>query len=343
MSFYNKLKKCGISVNELRNSEILITGATGMIGSVLAINLIELEEEAELGITILLMARNKDKVNRSLAKYIESGKIKLLIGDITDKEFIDNITEAADYIVHAASITESKAMIEKPVEVIMTNVCGTKNILDYAKKANSKSVVYLSSMEAYGFTENETLLDESNMQYLNPLALRSSYPESKRMAENLCAAYSSEYSVPVKIIRLAQTFGKGVKENDTRAFAEFARCSQNGKDIVLRTDGSSKRMYLDTSDAATAIITVMLKGKNGSAYNAANKDTYCSIAEMAKIAADNISSGKTKVCFDSSGNAAEYPPSHKFFLDTSKIESLGWHAETGLIQMYVEMISGWKC
>lgn len=338
MSFNDKLKNCGISVDELKNSSIMITGASGMIGTVLSLNLIELNDELQLGLRLLLMVRNENKLNRSLEKYVKSGNIKIIIGDVTDWQGTD---EKADYIIHAASITVSKAMVEKPVEVIMTNVNGTKNILDYAKNIGAKSVVYLSSMEAYGFTENEVLLDENNMQYLNPLALRSSYPESKRMAENLCAAYLSEYDVPVKIIRLAQTFGNGVKENDTRVFAEFARCAKSGKDIVLMTDGSSKRMYLDTYDAATAIITVMLKGEKGVAYNAANKDTYCSIAEMAQMVANKIADNKIKVCFKSDCDNSHFSPTHKFFLDTSKIENLGWCAEVSLMQMYFEMINEW--
>lgn len=339
MSFNDKLKKCGIYYELLKNSKILITGANGLIGSVLAKNLLDIENELQLGIKIFMMVRDENKIDEFFCKYTRYGAVKTVIGDITDWNGID---ESVDYIVHAASVTVSKAMVEKPVEVIMTNVVGTKNILEYAKKSNAKSVVYLSSMEAYGFTENECLLDENNMQYLNPLALRSSYPESKRMAENLCAAYSSEYGVPVKIIRLAQTFGKGVKENDTRVFAEFARCAKNEKDIVLLTDGSSKRMYLDTYDAAAAIMTVMLKGENGSAYNAANKETYCSIAEMAHIVAREIAHSSIQVRFNTNEKKSDhFSPVHKFKLDTSKIEGLGWKAETGLQQMYVEMMSEW--
>lgn len=338
MSFYDKLKNCGINIEALKNSTIFITGGSGMIGTALAENLMELEDELKLGIKLLLMVRDENKVNKSLGKYIKSGNIKLTVGDVVDPI---EVNESADYIIHAASITVSKAMVEKPVEVIMTNVNGTKNILDYAKKVDAKSVIYLSSMEAYGFTENEILLDEDNIQYLNPLALRSSYPESKRMAENICVAYSKEYGVPVKIIRLAQTFGKGVLENDSRVFAEFARCAKNGHNIVLLTDGSSKRMYLDTSDAASAIITVLLKGENASAYNAANKETYCSIAEMAKFVSDEITGGKIKVSFKQNANNSHFPPPHKFFLDTSKIEALGWKSENGLKQMYDEMITNW--
>lgn len=341
MPFADKLKKCGIDTEKLKNSVIMITGASGMIGSALAISLMELEEDLSLGVNLLLVVRNKNKIDESLNKYVDSGKVSLLVGDVTDIGFTDSITEHADYVIHMASITVSKTMVEKPVEVIMTNLLGTKNILEYAKRTNSKSVVYLSSMEAYGFTTEDILLDENNIQYLNPLALRSSYPESKRMAENLCVAYSSEYDVPVKIIRLAQTFGKGVKENDTRVFAEFVRCVKNNEDITLMTDGASKRMYLDTSDAATAIITVMLKGKNGEAYNAANKDTYCSIAEMAQMVANNIADGKIKVCFQQNGDISKFAPPHKFFLDTSKIENLSWRAETDLVEMYRKMMNDW--
>lgn len=342
MSFSEKLKNCGILFDELKKSVIMITGASGMIGSVLAANLMELDEELSLGINLLLVIRNKNKLDKSLNKYVDSGKVRLLVGDVTDSGFIDSIAEYADHVIHAASITVSKAMVEKPVEVIMTNLLGTKNILEYAKRINSKSVVYLSSMEAYGFTTEDVVLDENNIRYLNPLALRSSYPESKRMAENLCIAYSSEYNVPVKIIRLAQTFGKGVKENDTRVFAEFARCAKNNEDITLMTDGASKRMYLDTSDAAAAIITVMLKGKNGEAYNAANKYTYCSIAEMAQLVAEKVADNKIRVCFHKNDNIFQFPPPHKFFLDTSKIEGLGWAAENDLIQMYEKLMKDWR-
>lgn len=338
MSFNDKLKNCGISCEELKNSSIMITGATGLIGTELALDLMELNDEMQLGIRLLLMVRDENKLDKSLEKYVKSGNIKIITGDVADWRGTD---EKTDYIIHAASITASRTMVEKPVEVIMTNVNGTKNILEYAKNIGAKSAVYLSSMEAYGFTETETLLDEDNIQYLNPLAIRSCYPESKRMAENMCVSYFSEYGVPVKIIRLAQTFGKGVKENDTRVFAEFARCAKSGEDIVLMTDGASKRMYLDISDAAAAIITVMLKGENGSAYNAANKDTYCSIAEMAEAVAKEIANGKIKVCFKKSGNNSHFSPPHKLFLDTSKIEGLGWNAEIGLMQMYINMIENW--
>lgn len=243
--------------------------------------------------------------------------------------------EELDYVIHGASITQSQAMVDHPLEVISINVEGTKYVMELAAQKAVKSAVYLSSMEVYGFTTQEELLDETNLKYVNPLLVRSCYPESKRMAENLCIAYMHECGVPVRIIRLGQTFGYGVEKNDSRVFAEFARCVRDGKDIRLLTPGDSTRMYLDTIDAVTGILTVLLKGKDGEAYNAANSDTYCSIVDMAHLIVDTLSKGHSKVVYSEKGNTlSQFSPPHRLRLDTEKIEALGWKPITSLTSMY---------
>lgn len=127
------------------------------------------------------------------------------------------------------------------------------------------------------------------------MSVRACYPESKRMCENLCACYMKEYGVPVNIVRLTQTFGPGVEYDDGRIFAELARCVIEKRDIVLHTKGETKRNYLFTKDAVNAIITVLLHGENGQAYNAANEETYCSILEMANMVAKKCGKGDIKV------------------------------------------------
>ena len=204
MKFAERLQKCNFDIEDLRNVKILITGATGLIGKTAALCLLNLSREYSLGIRLVLVVRDANKLDAEL-KTAPMEQIKVIQSDIID--FIGTDMDV-DYIIHGASITSSKAFVENPVEVIMTNIIGTKNVLDFAKRSGVKSVVYLSSMEAYGFTSVEIELTEDRIQYLDPLAVRSSYPESKRMAENLCVSYSAEYGVPVKIVRLAQTFGK---------------------------------------------------------------------------------------------------------------------------------------
>lgn len=323
----------------LYSKKILITGATGLIGYSLTKFLIELNQTYCLKLQLLLLVRESSKKKPEFLEFCKYKEIKIIYGDVCNLPYIQ---ENIDYIIHGASITVSELMIKKPVEVIKTNLEGTANILELAKTKQINSMVYLSTMEVYGFTEEEKLLAENDIQYLNPLLLRSSYPESKRMAENLCVSYASEYGIPVKIIRLAQTFGYGVKSNDTRVFAEFARCALEKKTIRLLTDGTSKRMYLDTGDAARAIFIVLTRGKNGEAYNAANKNTYCSIKEMAELVSKEIADGKINIEIENKGHAAkQFPPAHKLMLDVSKLENLGWHPEMNLRDMYLNMIKKW--
>ena len=222
----------------------------------------------------------------------------------------------------------------------MTAVEGTVNMLEFARANNVRGFVYLSSMEVYGTPSTDEKIDEKHSTNLDAMAVRTCYPESKRMCESLCASYSSEYGVPAMVVRLTQTFGPGVEYNDGRVFAEFARCAIEGRNIVLNTKGETKRNYLYTEDAADAIFTVLAKGKPGEAYNAANEDTYCSIYEMACLVAKECAGGKIEVEIRERADAAKlgYAPTLHMNLDTSKLRSLGWQPQVGLADMYRQMI-----
>lgn len=153
---------------------------------------------------IIGLARNRQKTKDLYKELCNRKDLKIVYGDILDDIYV---TEDVDYIIHCASVTASKMMIEKPIETIMTALQGTKNILEFSTKKKCKSFVYVSSMEVYGsFFSGNNNVTEENIGYLNPLKIRSNYPESKRMCENMCIAYMSEYGVPVRIARLAQTF-----------------------------------------------------------------------------------------------------------------------------------------
>lgn len=336
-SLIDRLFACNIDINMFDGKTVMVTGATGLIGKSVATAISKYAKN----VFLILPVRNKNKLSSYLTEQVRQDKALVIESNIVN---FDGNCPKSDYIIHCASITDSGMMVSNPIDVIKSNIYGTINVLEYAVKSEVKSVVYLSSMEAYGITIEETVLSEDKMQYLNPLKIRSCYPESKRMAENICIAYYSQLGLPIKIIRLAQTFGKGVVQTDKRVFAEFARCAINQKDIVLLTDGTSARMYLETDDAVTAILAVLLNGQDGTAYNAANKNTYCSIAQMASLVAKNFGFGKIGVRIEiPDGGARQFPPSHKFFLDTSRIEQIGWKPYVDLIGMYNEMIDDWSC
>ena len=315
----------------LKGKSVLVTGATGLIGSQIVLALDRYNQLHEGRIKIYALARNEEKAARVLAGC---------------SEYVRIITEEIDYIIHGASMTSSKEFVDYPVETILTGMEGTDNVLRFADSKKVKGMVYLSSLEVYGVTDPEKKsIKENEYGYIEQMVPRSSYSEGKRMAECLCISYGHEYGVPVKIVRLSQTFGPGVSYSDNRVFAQFARCAIENQDIVLKTKGETYRNYCYIRDAVTGILCVLLKGNSNEAYNIANKDTGISICDMAHMIADDIADKKINVVFDIADDIAKlgYGPTIKISLDTDKIEQLGWKAEVGLKDAFERMIQSMRC
>lgn len=317
--FNNVMNADFIDWSLLKGKTIFVTGATGLIGTSLIKSLDFVNKEKNLGITLIALVRNEQ---RALEKFADIKSIYFVIGTV---EKLHTISYDIDYIIHAASQTASKEFVQHAVETIETSVLGTMNVLKLAKEKSVKGVVYLSSMEVYGYPERGHKVKENEIGAMSPLDVRNSYPISKIMSEAICCAYVKEYNVPVKICRLTQTFGPGVNYNDNRIFAYFGRCMREKKNIVLKTKGETERCYLYISDAVTAILTIMLKGKVGMAYNAADEDTYCSIAEMAQKVAESSNIAVEYDIQDESING--FPQTLYMNLDTSVLQTLGWHPQ----------------
>ena len=325
-----------ISWDKLNNKSVLVTGATGLIGSLLVKALLYSADNNGADITIGAFIRNKDKADKVLGNLKKDHpNLVYEIGDLSDGL---NLSRRYDYIIHAASATGSKDFIEKPVETILTTVESTKNFLKYAKENTIDSMVYISSMEVYGEIPHETVKEE-DFGLLNWMNLRSSYPQSKRLAETLCLSYCSEYGVPVKIVRPTLTFGPGVSKEDNRVFAQFARAVINKTDITLLTKGGTKRDYLYTADAVKGILTILLLGKNGEAYNLSNQDSYCTILEMAQMCC-GLANNEISVKFDLDPEKSKcYPKEQKIQLNNSKYQALNNSSKTSIKDIYIKLIS----
>lgn len=324
-----------IDWEKLRNKNILVTGGTGLIGSTLINALLYANDKKHLHLQVVALVRNIEKAR---TVFGEHKSLKLVVGTV---EKLPDLDMPIDYIVHGASPTASAFFVEHPVETIKTAVTGTINLLEIAVKKCVQGFVYLSSMEVYGAPHTDDVIPETQGTTVDTMSVRSCYPEAKRMCESLCASYASEYKVPAMAIRLAQTFGAGVAADDVRVFAEFARCAMHKQDIVLQTAGTSKRCYLYTADAVTAILTILLAGKAGEAYNVANRDTYCSIVEMAHMVAEKLADGAIKVHVPTDGkHEQKFPPTHNLNLGTDKVQNIGWRPSRGLVEMYERMIVG---
>ena len=178
------------------------------------------------------------------------------------------------------------------------------------------------------------------MGYIDATSPRSCYPLGKRAAEYLCTAYAAEYDVPVKIARLTQTFGAGVSTKDNRVFAQFARSIIEGRNIVMHTKGESAKPYCYTTDCVSAILYILLRGKNGEAYNVANQDTYISIKDMALYLKKNFNPHIDVI-------VEEHPemgdaPITKLNLSAEKLMNLGWKPRYDLHQMFEHLIKALK-
>jgi nucleoside-diphosphate-sugar epimerase len=326
-----------MKLNEFEGKTILITGATGLIGKAVTAALLRHNEAAATPVHVIAVVRSREKAERVFAG-LPTQQLELLVSDVCS---IKPENMGVDYIIHGASRTASKDFVSEPVETIMTALNGTRQLLEFARVNPVKGFVYLSSMEVYGTPETDEKINEIHGTNLDTMKVRSCYPVSKRMCESLCASYAAEYSVPAMAVRLTQTFGPGVNYDDGRVFAEFARCAIEKRDIVLNTTGETKRCYLYTEDAVDAILTVLISGQSGEAYNAANEKTYCSIYEMACMVAEKCGNNEISVVINAKEDISKfgYAPTLKMNLDTSKLQKLGWCAKVNLQQMFENMIS----
>lgn len=329
-------------LEELADRTVLVTGATGLIGSQVVKAMLCANREKNLQIRVLAFCRSKEKFERVFKEFLDAEALLPVYGDITSSA---DIKEDIDYIVHGASATDSKYFVQHPVETIITALRGTENILELARKKQIKGMVYLSSLEVYGVPLSaEGFVTEKDYGYIDPMSVRSSYSEGKRMAECLCVSYVQEYHLPVKVARLSQTFGPGVEYNDGRVFAEFARCVIEKRNIVLHTAGKTLRTYCYTKDAVSALFYIMLRGAAGEAYNVTNRETAVTICEMAQCVCDTFPESRISVDFDMPDELAKYGynPEMVIRLDPSRLVDLGWKPTKNLQDMFVRMVNSMR-
>lgn len=308
----------------LAGARFMITGATGLIGSTLVRCLLALDN----GISITIPVRNRAK---AVAMYgADSSRLNIVECDLM--EYCTSLDEEFDYIIHCASPTAGKYMNEHPVETYELAVETTRALLQYACKHTIKGIVYVSSLEYYGQNFDDQIITEDFQGYVDATSARSSYPMGKRAAEYLCAAYALEHGIPAKVARLTQTFGAGVAADDNRVFAQFARSVMVGTDIILHTTGESAKPYCYTTDCASAILTILLKGVDGEAYNVANQETYISIREMAEFLRDNFNPSIMVVVEEHP--EIGYAPVTKLHLSSEKLMALGWKPQYDLKEMF---------
>lgn len=305
----------------IKTGSFLITGATGLIGRCIVETLLLSNEKYNTDFKIYVLGRSKERIRNRLGD-----RVIPIIQDITEK--LDDNLEF-DYIIHAASNADPKMYAEQPVETILTNIIGSKNVFEYCKKHGNVRVLITSSFEVYGRVEGEDFYDESMSGVLDLSMLRNGYPESKRCAELLLRGYVQEYGITAMIARLASIYGPTMLENDSKAHAQFIRNAMKGEPIVLKSEGKQRRTYCYVVDAVSAIFKILLDGRAGEIYNVANENSIASIAEVAETVA-NIAG--THVIFGTPDKVEQkgFSKVQNCILDNSKLRDLGWQGKFDL-------------
>lgn len=319
-----------IPFGEMNGKNILITGACGLIGSAV----VDFLFNNRVNCDVYAMVRNQNKAKERFSAHRGNSHFHILEGDVNRPIECDI---KFHYIVNAASNANPKAYAMDPVGTMWTNINGTKNLLEYGKEHGLERFLYVSSGEVYG-DGNVDSWEEKDCGYIDCMALRSCYPSSKRTAETLCVAFSHQYGIETVVARPCHTYGPHFTDSDTRAYAQFVRKARNNENIVLKSKGEQFRSWLYVKDCASAILTILLKGKNCEAYNVADENSCITIKDLASAIAEIRG---VKVVYDSPNDIEKqgFSEIKKAVFNTSKLHNLGWSPAYGLHEALVETIN----
>lgn len=312
----------GTDLDFLQGRAVLITGASGMLGSCL-VDLLGVWNENQIApCRIAALSRNLDAARERFGPIWTREWFSFYPQNVCEP--LRGLPEHIDYIIHAASNADPVNMAKYPVDTLLANVLGTKNLLDYGMAHGMKRFLFVSSGEVYG--QPNQSMDDFTEDYCGPLDLsspRSCYPEGKRAAEVLCRSYISQYGVDAVIARPCHLFGPTMTAQDSRAVSEFLRQAASGRDVVMKSAGTLERSHCYVLDAVAAILLILRAGACGESYNIADRRYQMTVREFAERAAE---AGGCQVVFKNPTvlEQAGYSKIAHAVLDVSKLERLGW-------------------
>lgn len=307
---------------KLSGANVLVTGATGLIGSCLVEALMY---NPKRDYNVYASGRNEERAHLRFKSFENDKCFHFIKHDVVQPIDCDI---KFDYIIHTASNASPNFFSKYPVEIVKTVVCGVDNLLSYGLNHGLKRFVYVSTGEVYGEGDGRVLTEEYS-GYVNCIHPRSSYPSAKRAAEALCVAYATEYGADVVIARPCHIYGPNYTENDNRVYAQFIRNILQNEDIVMKSTGEQFRSYCYVVDCVSALLYLLLKGENCQAYNIANPESNISIKQLAETIAA-IGNKKVVIEIPDAIEKRGYNLVTKSVFSVDKLMNLGWTPRVGI-------------
>jgi len=287
---------------------MLITGGAGFIGSNFVHHIVEGNEHEVVVLDKLTYAGNMD----NLKDVID--KIEFIKGDICREEDVKEAMKDCDMVVHFAAETHVDVSIQNPNIFVKTNVLGTSNLLEEARKNHVYRFCQISTDEVYGSIAEGSMSEESNLNPSNP------YSASKAGADMLVMAYHKTFDLPVVITRSSNNFGP--RQYPEKLIPLFILNALNDKPLSVYGDGLNVRDWLFVRDNCRAIQLVLEKGKSGEIYNISSGNERNNL-EITYMILDILNKPKDLIKF------VEDRPGHdwRYSLDATKLKGLGWESK----------------
>lgn len=306
----------------LNGKTVMITGATGMIGSCLVDALAVWNRSQVEQCQIVAVSRKKSYAQKRFSYCWDEPYFHYIEQDICSEP--RNWPEKVDYVIHAASNADPANFAKAPVDTLLANVLGTDSLLKYGLRSGMTRFLYVSSGEMYG--QPDAQQNDFAEDYCGPVdhsVPRACYPAGKRAAEVLCQSYISQYGVDAVIVRPCHVFGPTMTAGDSRAVSEFLRNAAAGRDIGMKSPGLVERSHCYVVNAVDAILRVLMDGKCGEAYNIADPVCQMTIRDFAILSAE---AGGCKVVFENPSDLEikGYSKVSRSVLSSAKIRELGW-------------------
>ena len=215
-------------------------------------------------------------------RLVKADITRILPGELGDFQFV----------IHAASIASPTYYRKYPIETMDANVNGLRSLLEHfrrqkERKEQALGFLFFSSSEIYGDPSPDNIpTSEEYRGFVSCTGPRACYDEAKRYGETLCVNFAQQYDLPVKMARPFNNYGPGLKITDGRVIPDFAMCVLQGRDIVMFSDGSPKRTFCYVADAIVGYYKILLRGRQGEAYNIGVEEPEISVVGLAQNIVD---------------------------------------------------------